>query len=541
MIEKYKLEELLKKYNININVALNEQLLSRGEYQEIDDTLDYLINELHIDRKNIEKCPSVMYYSVDNIKKNAGFLKKSKVNFDKVEKCLHVLSTDNDELIKTYNYVLTNYGVDIINKTVSVLSIPTSRIIEIENLNIPCIKKKDIISISVGRNEISDIKDILQSEEFKTHSELFTSQVLARGNLKEIKDILASEEFKNHPELFTSTVLAYSNLKEIKGILQSEEFKAYPDLFTSQVLAYSNLKEIKDILQSEEFKAYPELFTSQVLAHGNLKEIKDIFQSEEFKNHPELFTSTVLAEGNLKEIKDILQSDEFKNHPELFTSTVLAQGNLKEIKDILQSDEFKNHPELFTSAVLSHGNLKEIKDILASEEFKNHPDLFTSTVLAQGNLKEIKNILQSEEFKNHRELFTSEVLAHGNLKDIRTLLALPYWQEEKYKKLLTSSIVAKSKQMIIKLPIQFKMAEEYGISDYLTTSFLLAAPSQNYAKINYLLDNNYPLVEDNKLNRIFSYQPGALKKKFGIDLKELMNKYPFDDYKENEFTKYLSY
>ena len=35
MIEKYKLEELLKKYNININVALNEQLLSRGEYQEL--------------------------------------------------------------------------------------------------------------------------------------------------------------------------------------------------------------------------------------------------------------------------------------------------------------------------------------------------------------------------------------------------------------------------------------------------------------------------------------------------------------------------
>ena len=367
MIEKYKLEELLKKYNININVASNEQLLSRGEYQEIDDTLDYLINELHIDRKNIEKCPSVMYYSVDNIKKNAVFLKNSKVSFDKVEKCLHVLSTDNDELVKTYNYVLTNYGVDIINKTVSVLSIPTSRIITIENLNIPRIKKKDVITISAGRNKISDIKDILQSEEFKAHPELFTSKVLARGDLKEIKDILASEEFKNHPELFTSTVL---------------------------------------------------------------------------------------AEGNLKEIKDILQSDEFKNHPELFTSTVLAQGNLE---------------------------------------------------------------------------------------DIQTLLALPYWQEERYKKLLTSSIVANSKQMIIKLPIQFKMAEEYEIDDYLTTKFLLAAPSQNYAKINYLLDNDCLLVEDDKLNRIFSYQPCVLKKRFGIDLKELMNKYPFDGYKENEFTKHLSH
>ena len=454
MIEKYKLEELLKKYNINIDVALNEQLLSYGEYQEIDDTLDYLINELHIDRKNIEKCPSVMYYSVDNIKKNAVFLKKSKVNFDKVEKCLHVLSTDNDELIKTYNYVLTNYGVDTINEIVSVLNTPVSRIIAIENLSIPRIKKKGVITISTGRNEISDVKDILKSE-----------------------------EFKNHPELFTSTVLA----------------------------------------------------------HGNLREIKDILKSGEFKTYPKLFTSTVLARCDLKEIKDILQSDEFKSHPDLFTSQVLAYGNLKEIKDILKSEEFKNYPELFTSQVLAHGNLKEIKDILKSEEFKNHPDLFTSTVLAQGNLKEIKDILQSEEFKAHPELLTSRVLAFSNLKDIRTLLALPYWQEEKYKKLLTSSIVAYSKQMTIKLPIQFKMAEEYGISDYLTTNFLLAAPSQNYAKINYLLDNDCLLVEDNKLNRIFSYQPGALKKQFGIDLKELMKKYPFDDYKENEFTKRLSY
>ena len=272
-----------------------------------------------------------------------------------------------------------------------------------------------------------------------------------------------------------------------------------------------------------------------------MKEIKDILASEEFKNHPDLFTSTVLAEGNLKEIKNILQSEEFKNHRELFTSEVLAKGNLRKIKDILQSEEFKAHPELFTSKVLARGDLKEIKDILASEEFKNHPELFTSTVLAEGNLKEIKDILQSDEFKNHPELFTSTVLAQGNLEDIQTLLALPYWQEERYKKLLTSSIVANSKQMIIKLPIQFKMAEEYEIDDYLTTKFLLAAPSQNYAKINYLLDNDCLLVEDDKLNRIFSYQPCVLKKRFGIDLKELMNKYPFDGYKENEFTKHLSH
>ena len=58
--------------------------------------------------------------------------------------------------------------------------------------------------------------------------------------------------------------------------------------------------------------------------------------------------------------------------------------------------------------------------------------------------------------------------------------------------------------MISKLPIQIQMAEEYKISNYITTSFLLSDPSQNYAKINYLIDNNLSLTIDEKLNPVFS-------------------------------------
>ena len=106
---------------------------------------------------------------------------------------------------------------------------------------------------------------------------------------------------------------------------------------------------------------------------------------------------------------------------------------------------------------------------------------------------------------------------------------MPYWKDDRYKKLLTSSIVSKSKQMLKKLPILFKMAEQYQIENYINTSFLLFSPSQNYALINYLLDNNLPLVIDNKLNTIFGKQPNVLKKKYKIDLKELMNKYHYEE------------
>ena len=167
--------------------------------------------------------------------------------------------------------------------------------------------------------------------------------------------------------------------------------------------------------------------------------------------------------------------------------------------------------------------------MLNSEEFKKYPKLFTSTTLAQSNVEKIQAIINSEEFKKYPELFTSQVLAHAKIEDISELLKMPCWSDERYKKLLTSTIVARSKQMLKKLPILFEMAEEYQIENYINTSFLSLSPSQNYALINYLLDNNLPLVIDNKLNTIFGKQPIVLKKKYGIDIKELMKKYPYEN------------
>lgn len=329
MIEEFTLRGLLEKYKINADkiISRNDNVLSYGEYQDIDKTLDYLVNELKIDRTNIEKSPSILYRNVSDIKNNVIFLKKQKIKFSNVETCLHVLSTDHDQLKETYDYVWKNYGIDVINNITSILSTPKDKIIGIEKLNIPFKNRNDIISVSVGSNSVEDIKEIVDSEEFKT----------------------------------------------------------YPHLFTSEVLSHAKLSEIVEIIHSKEFETYPHLFTSQVLAHAKLK-------------------------------------------------------------------------------------------------------------------------------------------------DIKSLLELPYWEDERFKKLLTSSIVAKSKSMLIKLPILFEMAEKYSIDNYLNTSFLLLSPNQNYALINYLIDNDIPLIIDYKLNSIFGKQPGLLKKKYNIDLKVLMEKYPMPKY-----------
>ena len=230
----------------------------------------------------------------------------------------------------------------------------------------------------------------------------------------------------------------------------------------------------------------------------------------------------------------MLHSDEYKEHPELFTSETLAYAKIEDIKDILHSDEYKEHPELFTSTTLAHAKIKDIKDILHSEEYKEHPELFTSQTLAHAKIKDIKDILHSEEYKEHPELFTSQTLAHAKIEDISTLLKMSYWCDIRFKHLLTSSVLAKAKQMINKLPVLIKIAEYYEIDEYLTTSFLLVSPIQSFALINYLNDNNIPLITNGKLNSVFGKQPGLLKKKYGIDIKEQMKKYDFSKFDFNE-------
>ena len=303
MIGQYTLMMLCEKYGISSDKLVNKNnyILTYGEYQDIDSTLDYLVNILKISSNNIEKCPSILYRNVNNIRENINFIRNCNIHFSNIESCLHVLSSESMELKATYEYVKENYGLDIINRLTSILSVPKNIIITVENLKIPFINKNGNLSVAVGI----------------------------------------------------------------------------------------------------EWGA-----------------------------------------TNLEEIQKIIQSPEFKEHPEMFTSTTLAYAKLEEIQELLQMD---------------------------------------------------------------------------------------FWNDKRYSSLLTSSIVAKSKSMISKLPLLFRLAEENNIDGFLNTSFLLFSPSQNYALIQYLKENNLPLIIDGKLNPIFGKQPGLLMKKYNIDIKELIQKYEYEE------------
>lgn len=159
MIEQTDLMKLLESYKIDYKKVMTDKVLDKGEYFGIKHVLEYLVNELKIYPKNIEKCPSILYLNVNEVRKNYEFLKQQKINISDVETCLHVLSTDNKDLKETYYYVLENYGLMTINRTTSILRCKKDRIIDIEKYGL----SKDVtISASVSRRTIYEIEKIIE-------------------------------------------------------------------------------------------------------------------------------------------------------------------------------------------------------------------------------------------------------------------------------------------------------------------------------------------------------------------------------------------
>ncbi len=251
-----------------------------------------------------------------------------------------------------------------------------------------------------------------------------------------------------------------------------------------------------------------------------------MIHSEEFREYPKLFTSTTLAQAMLEEIQKMIHSEEFRKYPRLFSSETVTGMKLEDIQKIIQSEEFKNYPDLFTSTTIKKAKLEEIKKIIHSEEFRKYPRLFSSETLARAKLEEIQKIIHSEEFKKYPNLFTSEVLAHNKLEYIQEILSLPYWEQEKYKKLLTTTILNK-KASLIKSNIE--LAEKNHISEYIKCNFLVRPNIYNQVLVYYLINNNIPLIIGDKLNSIFGYQPCELKKRYNIDLKDLTKIYSLEE------------
>ena len=163
MIEERKLAEICEKYKMNCEelIKTNPNILIYGNEQDIVYVLNFLKEELNIDSKNIEKCPSILYFSIENIKHNYKFLKDKEIRNYDVETCLHILSTEPKDLEATYNYVFKNYGVDYLKQITSILSVKDDRIIDIET-NCKELEKMQVLQAAISRRSIEEIKQIVK-------------------------------------------------------------------------------------------------------------------------------------------------------------------------------------------------------------------------------------------------------------------------------------------------------------------------------------------------------------------------------------------
>ena len=212
MIEQTDLMKLLESYKIDYKKVMTDKVLDKGEYFGIKNVLEYLVNEVGINPKNIEKCPSILYLNVNEVRKNYEFLKQQKINISDVETCLHVLSTDNKDLKETYYYVLENYGLMTINRTTSILRFKKDRIIDIEKYGL----SKDVtISASVSRRTIYEIEKII--EICKKYNIEITGSVF----LKKSSSLQKTIDFiiENYDEMYLTPLIIIKEPKHLSEVM----------------------------------------------------------------------------------------------------------------------------------------------------------------------------------------------------------------------------------------------------------------------------------------------------------------------------------
>ena len=289
MIEQTDLMKLLESYKIDYKKVMTDKVLDKGEYFGIKHVLEYLVNELKIYPKNIEKCPSILYLNVNEVRKNYEFLKQEKINISNVETCLHVLSTDNKDLKETYYYVLENYGLMAINRATSILSCNKNRIINIEKYGL----SKDVtISASISRRTIYEIEEII--EVCKKYNIEITGSVFYKS-AEEIEKII--EVCKKYNIEITGTVFM-KGAEEIEKII--EVCKKYNIEITGSVF-YKSAEEIEKIV--EVCKTYNIEITGSVF-YKSAEEIEKIV--EVCKTYNIEITGSVFKQ-NAEEIEKIVE------------------------------------------------------------------------------------------------------------------------------------------------------------------------------------------------------------------------------------------
>lgn len=239
-----------------------------------------------------------------------------------------------------------------------------------------------------------------------------------------------------------------------------------------------------------------------------------------------------LYEKDYNEAIKIINMAEWQDeHFKHLLNPLIWNHSYSDIKKILHLKYWKNpkFAHLLTPNIW-RSNIKNIREILSMKEWKEpkYQHLLTDDIW-RGSAKNIQNILSMEEWENPRfkPLLTPGIFRFG-YENIKSKLNLPILSEPKYSKLLTRFIFTVSAESIVK---GIKLFEKYNLSDYVTCARLKGNLKRTEILINYLIDNNRPLLFRVKktglceLHPVFSATNKVLLEKYNIDIDAITGEY----------------
>ena len=267
MINRIQFEEICNKYGLDSKKLIknNENVLEKADYNSICYVLDFLRDTLKVSPNNIEKCPSILYLKIEAIKENWNFLNEKKINTRDVATCLHILSTEPEQLKKTYEYVSdeNRYGKKYIEQITTILRVPVERIQEIEE-KCPELTKENILSAAISRKDIDEIKKIIKICQ-KNKIEV-TGSVFKR-TAEEIEKIVEVCQ-KNKIEVTGSVFFkSAEEIEKIVEVCQKNKIKITGSVFLK------NSKQLKENIEYIK-QNYGEEYLTPLIVSKNLKHLQ---------------------------------------------------------------------------------------------------------------------------------------------------------------------------------------------------------------------------------------------------------------------------
>ena len=269
MIGYVDLKKLLISYGIDYTkvVSKNDNVIEFGEYRQIKEVLDYLIGELKIFPKSIEKCPSVLYFNVGAIKENYEFLKNTPITISNINSCLHILCADPIELRKTYEYILNNYGISVLNRQTSILSKNVDDIKKYEYKFKNIMSNDVILSALISKKDMDEIEKIVLV--CQKYNIAITGSVFSKKAEEIEKIVLVCQKYNI---AITGSVFL-KTAEEIEDSCIYIESK-YGDVYLKALIVNKNKKHLEKVLPYlEELGVLPIVINSASILTLKLEEI----------------------------------------------------------------------------------------------------------------------------------------------------------------------------------------------------------------------------------------------------------------------------